>query len=75
MNGKKLNLTRTISGLIAYSSIILFISSYFDLDLPLETLLEKLKSKLLMSFLFGAALIFFQNWALKKGGISTKEND
>lgn len=64
-----------IAEFVLYVLTILFISSYFDLDIPIETLLAKLKSKLLFSMLFGALLVFLNNWFLKKGGISIKEKE
>lgn len=66
---------KLIAEFVLYVLIILFVSSYFDLDIPAETLLAKLKSKLLLSILSGVLLVFLNNWLLKKGRISKNEKN
>lgn len=58
-----------------YAFAALFISSYFDLDIPTEVLLAKLKSKLLFSLLCGALLVFVSRWSMKALEKSRKEKD
>lgn len=58
---------RTVSSVVNFTLIILLISSYFDLELPLETLLAKLKSKLLFSIIAGISIALMNEWMLKKG--------
>lgn len=66
---------KLIAEFFLYVLIILFVSSFFDLDIPTEVLLAKLKSKLLLSILFGLLLVFLNTWLLKKGGISKNEKN
>ncbi len=73
MKRRDLKRIQKVSTFIVYTLMLLFIGSYFDLELPINVLLEKLQSKLLISVVFGAFLVFFGEWALRKGGITDKD--
>lgn len=66
MSKSRLKSIKLGAGFLLYVLMILFISSYFDLGISTEVLLKTLKSNLLMSVFFGAILVAFNEWALKK---------
>lgn len=72
MDSKSLYKIKIGAEFVVYFMAVLFISAYFDLDIPTEALLEKLKDKMLISIISGVILVFLNNWLLKKGGIKEK---
>jgi hypothetical protein len=62
-----------ISKLLAFTIPLWLIGAFFGLDLPLSALLNALKGAFLPAFAIGLFLTLFQEWALKKGGITKDE--
>lgn len=61
------------SRVIVYFTFLLFIPSYFDLGIPTEVLLKKLLSKLPIAILLSLFIVWFEDWAMKKGGLLKSE--
>ncbi|NBC07356.1 MAG: hypothetical protein GVY26_09205 [Bacteroidetes bacterium] len=75
MKEKKIKRIKMVSTVLLYTILILFISSYFDLEVSTNELLLKLREKTLFAVLFGAFIAFFQEWILRKGQVDRSKED
>lgn len=76
MKEKKIKRIKMVSTVLLYTILILFISSYFDLEeISTNELLLKLREKALFAVLFGAFIAFFQEWILRKGQVDRSKED
>ena len=55
--------------------MLTLIAAYFDLGIPTEVLLKKLLSELPISIVIGVFLVWFEDWAIKKGEIINEEGN
>lgn len=63
---KNAKLLRIVAGIILSTILVLFIGSYFQLELPLAVLWGTLKSNLLIALVAGVVMTLIAEWATKK---------
>jgi hypothetical protein len=57
---------RVFASFLLNTLMVLFIGTYFGLDLPLDTLLQELKQNLIIAIPAGIVLAAFQEWTIRK---------
>lgn len=63
---KTKKILRITSGIILSTIVVLFVGSYFQLDLPLTALVDRLKSNFLIALAAGILSTLLIEWTIKR---------